>query len=168
MAISRSYNQKACLIIHNFSNKKCRGLKSEYKFGETTLENENEFGITTLRLLLYSGKRLAWQFWLRVFETVDFDFSSIWDTYNSVMSISSFCVSNTSLRSTNLGCSSPSSSITTSRRISSRHVLPFRLLRIYLAATSSPVSLLIPFRTTANFPLQKHKNVFYWKFDCII
>ena len=74
------------------------------------------------------------------------------------MSTSSLGVSNTSLRSTSLGCSSPSSSITTSLRISSRHDFPFRRLRINLAATSSPVSLWMHFLTTANFPLRKKKK----------
>lgn len=74
------------------------------------------------------------------------------------MSTSSLGVSNTSLRSTSLGCSSPSSSITTSLRISSRHDFPFRRLRINLAATSSPVSLWMHFFTTANFPLRKKKK----------
>ena len=80
-------------------------------------------------------------------------------TYYSVMSISSVEVSNTSFNCTSLGCDITFSNITTSRKMSSRHVLPLRRFLMYLAATVSFVSLCTNFLTTANFPLEKINKI---------
>ena len=87
----------------------------------------------------------------------DYRYWSVY-THYSVTRISSDGVSKTSRKPTSRGWAIAYSSITTSRRISSRQLLPLRRLRMTLAATVSPVPMSTHFRTTANFPLQQVNN----------